>query len=192
MYLYYIAILKNDEKPAQEFASAVNLTPFGFFVRSSIQEFMVLFSRLVAEEIQVGQRKSFDQDNYALHAYSRSESIVGVVITDKEYPVRVAYSLLNKILDEFLMKYPPSSWSKKDKRLPFGVLDEYIIKYQDPQKADNIIKVQQELDDIKNVLSQTIDSVLQRGEKLDDLIQRSDILSAQSRLFYKQILIKIN
>ncbi|CCJ29958.1 unnamed protein product [Pneumocystis jirovecii] len=187
MYLYYIAVLRNDEKPAQELASAVNLSSFGFFLRSSISEFMILFSRMIAEETQAGQRKSFDQDNYALHAYSRSESIVGVVITDKEYPVRVAHSLLSKILDEFLMKYPPSSWPKKNnQRLSFNLLDEYIVKYQDPRKADNIMKVQQELDDIKNVLFQTIDSVLQRGEKLDDLVQRSDILSAQSRLFYKQ------
>jgi synaptobrevin homolog YKT6 len=31
---------------------------------------------------------------------------VGVVISDKDYPVRVAYSLLTKILDDFLQRYP--------------------------------------------------------------------------------------
>jgi hypothetical protein len=31
-----------------------------------------------------------------------------------------------------------------------------------------------------------MDSLLQRGEKLDDLVQKSDQLSAQSKMFYKQ------
>jgi Synaptobrevin len=47
------------------------------------------------------------------------------------------------------------------------------------------MKVQQELDETKVVLHKTIESVLQRGEKLDQLVERSDALSAQSRLFYK-------
>lgn len=31
----------------------------------------------------------------------------------------------------------------------------------------------------------TIESVLQRGEKLDNLVDRSNALSAQSKMFYK-------
>lgn len=31
----------------------------------------------------------------------------------------------------------------------------------------------------------TIESVLQRGEKLDNLVERSEALSAQSKMFYK-------
>lgn len=47
------------------------------------------------------------------------------------------------------------------------------------------MKVQAELDETKIILHKTIESVLQRGEKLDSLVERSDALSAQSRLFYK-------
>ena len=47
------------------------------------------------------------------------------------------------------------------------------------------MKVQAELDETKIVLHKTIESVLERGEKLDNLVERSDALSAQSRLFYK-------
>ena len=42
------------------------------------------------------------------------------------------------------------------------------------------------LDETRDVLHNTIDSVLQRGEKLEDLVERSGELSAQSKLFYKQ------
>jgi len=47
------------------------------------------------------------------------------------------------------------------------------------------MKVQAELDETKVVLHKTIESVLERGEKLDSLVQRSDALSAQSKMFYK-------
>jgi len=47
------------------------------------------------------------------------------------------------------------------------------------------MKVQQELDETKVILHKTMDSLLQRGEKLDDLVTKSDMLSAQSKMFYK-------
>jgi hypothetical protein len=47
------------------------------------------------------------------------------------------------------------------------------------------MRVQAELDETKIVLHKTIESVLERGEKLDSLVERSDALSAQSRMFYK-------
>lgn len=36
------------------------------------------------------------------------------------------------------------------------------------------------------MLHKTIESVLQRGEKIDDLVQKSDGLSAQSKMFYRK------
>jgi synaptobrevin homolog YKT6 len=49
-----------------------------------------------------------------------------------------------------------------------------------------ITKIQRDLDDTTNVLHKTIESVLERGVKLDDLVDRSDSLSRQSKMFYKQ------
>ena len=60
------------------------------------------------------------------------------------------------------------------------------MKYQDPTQADSIMKIQKELDETKIVLHKTIESVLQRGEKIDDLVAKSDGLSAQSKMFYSK------
>lgn len=48
------------------------------------------------------------------------------------------------------------------------------------------MKIQRELDETKIVLHKTIDSVLQRGESLDRLVEKSNGLSAQSKMFYGQ------
>ena len=71
--------------------------------------------------------------------------------------------------------------------MTFPQLREYIQKYQDPQQADSIMKIQKELDETKIVLHKTIESVLERGEKIDSLVEKSDGLSAQSKMFYKQV-----
>jgi hypothetical protein len=53
-------------------------------------------------------------------------------------------------------------------------------------QADSIMKIQKDLDETKIVLHKTIEKVLERGEKIDDLVAKSDGLSAQSKMFYRQ------
>lgn len=50
-------------------------------------------------------------------------------------------------------------------------------------KVGTVLKT---LDETKAVLHQTIDQVLARGEKLEDLVQRSERLSETSKMFYAQ------
>jgi hypothetical protein len=63
--------------------------------------------------------------DYVGHVYARTEGVVGVLISDKDYPLRVAYSLLSKILDEFLQRYPPSKF-KSDTSLDFPELHSVV------------------------------------------------------------------
>ena len=147
---------------------------------------MTFTSGKVAEGTKAGLRQTIEEKGQKFHAYARTEGVCGVIIADGDYPPRVAFTLLNKVLDEFLAKHPRSKWGMGKPKLPFPELDTYIMKYQDPKQADTIMRVQQELDETKIVLHKTIDSVLQRGEKLDDLVARSDQLSTQSKLFARQ------
>lgn len=112
------------------------------------------------------------ENSYVAHVHSRpaSDGIVGVLISDTEYPSRVAFSLLNKTLDEFVMKLPRAQWDARVNAITTGtgsmpgrgsgILDatafpqaaEYVTRYQDPRQADTIMKVQAELDETKIVL----------------------------------------
>ncbi len=113
--------------------------------------------------------------------------MAGIIISDPDYPALVAHQLLSKVMDEFLNKYPRTAFANSTPTLSFPQLKEYIVKYQDPQQADSIMKIQKELDETKIVLHKTIESVLERGEKIDSLVEKSDGLSAQSKMFYKQV-----
>jgi synaptobrevin family protein YKT6 len=48
------------------------------------------------------------------------------------------------------------------------------------------VEFQDEVEETKVVLHKTMQSVLERGEKLDDLIKASESLSDQSKMFYTQ------
>ncbi|CAI0651366.1 unnamed protein product [Colletotrichum noveboracense] len=177
MKLHYIGILRNDSKPAVELCSEMELSAYSRFTRNSYAEFMTLFSKKVAESTRPGQRQDIEEGDNTFHCVGRSEGICGVL---------VAHQLLSKIVDEFLTKHPRSTWATGEPKLALPELKEYLTKYQDPQQADSILKIQKELDETKIVLHKTIQSVLERGEKIDDLVAKSDGLSSQSKMFYQQ------
>ncbi|KAK6198707.1 Longin-like domain-containing protein [Scheffersomyces amazonensis] len=189
MKIYYIGILRTSGDKTLELSSARDLSQFSFFERTGVSQFMTFFSETVAQRTQAGQRQSVEEGNYIGHTYVRSEGLAGVIISDKEYPVRPAYTLINKILEEYLSLHPASEWnniSATHAGLNYDNLEQYLKKYQDPTQADAIMRVQAELDETKIVLHKTIEGVLQRGEKLDSLVDKSEALSSSSRMFYKQ------
>lgn len=92
------------------------------------------------------------ESDHVAHVYSHPRGVTGVIFSDKEYPMRVAFGLLNKILDEFLVKFPAETWKPN---LPYPELEEYLKKYQDPKQADTIMRVQDELNETTAILVTT-------------------------------------
>ncbi|KAJ3272416.1 palmitoyltransferase [Terramyces sp. JEL0728] len=161
------------------------LSSFSYFSRGSIQEGMNFFVQTVVERTPNGQRATVQQDNYTGHVYVSQDGLAAVIVTDAEYPQRVAFSVAGKCLDEFKSKFPRRDITPETTSQRYPELRQHLEKAQDPQSNDPFMKVQRELDETKVILHKTMDSLLQRGEKLDDLVQRSDQLSAQSKMFYK-------
>jgi synaptobrevin family protein YKT6 len=48
------------------------------------------------------------------------------------------------------------------------------------------MKIQKDLDEIKEIMHKNIDEILKRGETLDQLVEKSEEMSASSVHFYKQ------
>lgn len=152
----------------------------------SVQEFMTFTSQLIVERSAKGSRASVKEQEYLCHVYVRSDSLAGVVIADSEYPSRVAFSLLEKVLDEFSKQVDRIEWPVgSPETINFSNLGDYLSRYQNPREADPMCKVQAELDETKIILHNTMESLLERGEKLDDLVSKSEVLGVQSKAFYK-------
>lgn len=118
-----------------------------------------------------------------MHVHVRSNGLAAVAVCDKEYPSRVAFTLLMKLQQDFMSAHSDATWLAAREELPFPDLQQMIRKYQNPHQADAIMKIQRDLDETKIILHKTIDSVLERGVKLDNLVEKSTDLSAQSKMY---------
>jgi len=186
-------LLAPPSQPSTILSQSTDLSSFSFYQKPSIAEFLTFLSKTVTDRTPQGGRQSVTENNYVAHVYNRggAERLAAVLVTDGEYPVRPAFSLLQKVLEDFTASVKQDRYEHlagkdgKEANIEFSMIKIYLEKYQDPRQADAIMKVQQELDETKIVLHKTIESVLQRGEKLDNLVDRSNALSAQSKMFYK-------
>mmetsp|Transcript_13740 Transcript_13740/g.29008 ORF Transcript_13740/g.29008 Transcript_13740/m.29008 type:complete len:200 (+) Transcript_13740:158-757(+) len=183
-----ITILRVGGDDPVPLSMACDLSSYGFFQRQGVKEMLTFFSKTFTKRTEPGQRQSITHESYVVHCYVRSDGLSGAVITDAEYPARVAFVLLTQLLDEFTTTLGDSwkSMEASTDSTPFPSLEDYLVKYQDPASADKVTKIQNDLDETTQILHKTIDSVLERGVKLDSLVEKSDDLSRQSKMFYKQ------
>jgi len=185
--LFYIGVFyKQQNDKVSVLKDASDLSSFGFFQRNSVNEFMKFTSKMVVERSDVASRVSVKQQEYLCHVYVRGDRLAACLISDHEYPHRVAHTLMTKVLDDFAAQVPASNWATAaDNSVSFLGLDVTLSKYQDPKQADAMTKLQADIDETKIILHSTITALLTRGEQLDDLVAKSDDLSAQSKVFYK-------
>ena len=72
---------------------------------------------------------------------------------------------------------------KRDTNLDIPQIQELLITFQEPNKADKFTTIRTEIQDTKITLIQTIDTLLERGESLDSLMERTNDLSLHSKIF---------
>ncbi|KAJ2330858.1 palmitoyltransferase, partial [Coemansia sp. RSA 2673] len=187
MKIYHLALVRPKDsvhnRVTQVLSSESDVSSFSFFKRGrqrecSVEEFLAFFSTTVAERTLVGQRLAVEENENRAYAYRYSNSLCAVVIADRDYPERVALGLATKIVDEYSKEHDDRYINSAEEKTEFAPLRQYITKYQDPRQADEIMRVQEELDKTKVVLHKTIESILERGEKLENLVDRSNMLSS--------------
>ena len=86
----------------------------------------------------------------------RTDGLCGAVTCDAEYPPRVAFSLLTKLLEDFAAFQPQWQKESRNEGISWPQLDSDLVKYQDPSNADQIMKIQRNLDETRDVLHNTI------------------------------------
>ena len=190
MKIFGLALMRcvpDEMESAVYLSSAYDMSSFGFFQKSAAKEFMRFFGRTILSRTTPGKRQSTAHDDYMVHTYLRSSGLGVVLISDAEYPSRVAFSLASQLMERFLEQFAQETWShvKADCELPFEYIKRAIVDFQDPAEADKITKIQKDLDETIDIVHKTIDSVLDRGDKINNLVKQSEDLSAQSKLFFE-------
>uniref|UniRef100_A0A663N2F3 YKT6 v-SNARE homolog n=1 Tax=Athene cunicularia TaxID=194338 RepID=A0A663N2F3_ATHCN len=131
MRLYSLSVLYKGDPKVHLLKAAYDVSTFNFFQRASVQEFMTFTSQLIVERSGLGSRASVKEQEYLCHVYVRNDGLAGVVIADNEYPQRVCFTLLDKVLDEFSRQVSKIDWpSGSPATISYAALDGYLSKYQ--------------------------------------------------------------
>lgn len=126
---------------------------------------------------------------YNIH-YLISDSLIYLTICDRSYPRKLAFSYLSEISHEFHTSHGPDALSNSARPFGFSSFDNFLSKtkkiYQDQRAQSNIDKLNDDLADVKNVMSKNIEDLLYRGDSLDKMSDLSSSLKNDSIKYRKK------
>ncbi|XP_028403446.1 vesicle-associated membrane protein 7-like [Dendronephthya gigantea] len=131
---------------------------------------------------------TYTQSSYLFH-YICEDRVIYLCITDDNFERSKAFLFLTEIKKRFQRTYQ----GRADTALPFAMNSEFsrvlaseMKRYSESgEKDDNIARVQGEIDELKDIMVKNIDTISQRGERLELLIDRSRDLNTASMTFKK-------
>jgi vesicle transport protein SEC22 len=110
--------------------------------------------------------------------------IVYLTLCDKTYPRKLAYTFLEELAKEFDIQY--GNEAKTAKRSYQCIkFDNFITKtnklYLDLRSPRNVSKISEDLKAVHNIMTGNIKGILERGEKISSVMQKSDELLMESK-----------
>jgi synaptobrevin family protein YKT6 len=158
----------------KELFQFLDVSSFGFFTRSTVREFLMVGSREITNKFLAKghHHGAVSERDYSFCITTSHGGLVGVLVTKVEYPSRAALGVIRKALQLFEMD-------------DLQGIEKLVSSPHQPE-LDKIGAIQRDLDVTKTTLLQGLDSLLARGEKLEDLVERSDQLSMTSKLFLRE------
>ena len=140
------------------------------------------------------------------NSYLISDSIVYLVIADKSYPRKLAFSYLSELCTEFSRSYPPETALKPGLRpYAFVKFDTFIQRtkrlYLDPRGAEasgladgnksgpaaanGLERLNEDLQDVTRIMTKNMEDLLWRGDSLDRMSHMSSSLRDESLKYRK-------
>ena len=171
-------------------SSAYSVAFVSFYQRGTLKDFLKFHSRLVIERVQKDVHAQVQLEKGICYAFSGEDKIGVTIICDEEYPKRVAIEFVLKIHDNFKLFQTQNNLDlnsiEKDTDVKYDYIANEIEEWQDPSKKDNIMKLQNELNDMQDIMRQNMNELLKREESLENLMKKSEDLSATSVNYYIQ------
>lgn len=110
----------------------------------------------------------------------KKDGVVAIVIATEDYPSRVAFSILREMMTEFEQCHGRYTNGKSE------VIQRGISEYQKPSNADKLLKIQENLEETKQIMTQNLEIAIGRGMTLDELAAKSENISESSKMFARE------
>mmetsp|Transcript_40747 Transcript_40747/g.49429 ORF Transcript_40747/g.49429 Transcript_40747/m.49429 type:complete len:216 (+) Transcript_40747:146-793(+) len=145
-------------------------------------------ARKILERMPSGDsRVSYSQDRHLFHV-TTSDGLIYLCMADEAFGRRIPFAFLEEVQKRFSSAYGRSAHSalayafnKEFSR----VLHQQMEYYSTNPNVDYITKVKGEIAGVKKGMVENIDKVLDRGEKLELLVDKADNLQGDAFRFKK-------
>lgn len=117
-----------------------------------------------------------------------SGGITYLCMADESFKRRIPFAFLEDIKNRFVSNYgdgaaTANAYGMNNDFAP--VLKRQLDYFSNDPSADQLRKVKGEIEDVKQVMVTNIDKVLQRGDKIDILVNKTEDLNQQAFKFKK-------
>ncbi|BFZ02904.1 hypothetical protein BsWGS_05943 [Bradybaena similaris] len=139
---------------------------------------------------QTDGKKTYTSNNYEFHCLIEN-GIVFICVTENGISKQQPYGFLSEIKRRFQSgalanRADTAGQGELDRDFDF-VLVQQMQKFSQPGAGGSgaVAAVQAQVDEVKGVMSQNIERVLQRGDKLEDLMDKTEELEAGAATFQR-------
>ncbi|KAG7024451.1 Vesicle-associated membrane protein [Cucurbita argyrosperma subsp. argyrosperma] len=131
---------------------------------------------------------SYSQDRYIFHV-KRTDGLTVLCMADDTAGRRIPFAFLEDIHQRFVRTYGRAVHSAN----PYGMNDEFsrvlsqqMEYYSNDPNADRINRLKGEMSQVRNVMIENIDKVLERGDRLELLVDKTTNMQGNTMRFRKQ------
>ena len=141
---------------------------------------------LLSKITDASGKMSYVYDQHVFH-YIVENGLTYLCMCDDLNKRRIPFQFLDDVKETFVQTYA----DKAQTAIAFSLNSEFgpvlakKLEFYQSSKADNFSAINEKLDDVKNVMVQNIDLVLERGEKLELLVDKTEALSNEAFNFKK-------
>uniref|UniRef100_A0A7S0SQ61 V-SNARE coiled-coil homology domain-containing protein n=1 Tax=Mantoniella antarctica TaxID=81844 RepID=A0A7S0SQ61_9CHLO len=140
------------------------------------------------DEVGGETRMSYSQDDYLFHV-AVSHGVTFICMADEAFGRRAPHAFLNDIRTSFTAAYgedevrdaPAYEFNAEFSR----VLNRTMMHYSTGVDVDAIARVKGEISEVKIVMMENIEKVLDRGEKIELLVDKTENLRFQADNFHR-------
>lgn len=147
------------------------------YVRSKSSSGLSLNAKKVLQSIpkSKGEKRSYTHNKYAYNMISDHTGSIYLAVTTDEFSRVVTFTFLEALKKDCIPL-------KDNAPQMFQALKRLTDHYSDP-KNDKIATLKSNIDNVKETMIDNIEKVLERGDKIDNLVEKTETLEAQSHVF---------
>ncbi|CAD8136641.1 unnamed protein product [Paramecium octaurelia] len=144
---------------------------------STLKGNYIEFSKTILSKVnQQNAKKSFNYDQYEFHILVE-DGFSFLIMAERGLKMRIAFACLEDMKQKFFQMFQPQ---QRDKAISYGLNSQFSteqknkIEYYNSPQADKLRMVSDNIQQTKDVMMENLDKILERGEKIDILVQKTD------------------